>query len=140
MRAVLLAGIAAVLLSACAPQAAPPPTEAELIARGEYLVVGVAGCNDCHTPMTQTGPDMTHSLQGADIIFAPAIPMPWAPHAPQIAGIPTGFTEEQFVHFLQTGERPSGVPPLPPMPPYRFNEADARAVAAYIKSMPKAPE
>ena len=28
-----------------------------------------------------------------------------------------------------------GQPLRPPMPPYRLNEADARAVAAYLKSL-----
>lgn len=42
---------------ACQPEApravaslpAPAPSEADLLARGEYLV-RIAGCNDCHTP------------------------------------------------------------------------------------------
>lgn len=139
MRVVVLA-VAAAMLSACSQQVAAPaaPTEAELIARGEYLVVSIGGCNDCHTPMTQQGPDMTRSLQGGDVVFAPTIPMPWAPHAPAIAGGPANYTDEQFAHFLQTGERPSGVPTLPPMPPYRFNAEDAAAVVAYIKTLPRA--
>jgi mono/diheme cytochrome c family protein len=136
MRWAICAALACAALSACG-QTTRGETAEELVARGKYLVQNVGGCNDCHTPMTQQGPDMSRSLQGAELIFAPIQPMPWAPVTPQIAGIPAGYTEDQFVHFLQTGERPSGVPPLPPMPPYRFNEADARAVAAYIKTLPK---
>jgi cytochrome c553 len=64
--------------------------------------------------------------------------MPWATIVPPIAGIPGHYTEEQFVSFLQTGVRPDGSHPLPPMPPYRLNDEDARAVAAYIATLPRA--
>ncbi|OYY91703.1 MAG: hypothetical protein B7Y45_01645 [Sphingomonas sp. 28-66-16] len=130
--------IAAALLAGCANQASETPRQ--LVARGEYLVTRVAGCNDCHTPMTPKGPDMRRSLQGAELLVAPRIDMPWMPRAPQIAGRPANFSHEQFVHFLQTGIRPDGSNPAPPMPPYRLNEADARAVAAYVESLPRAQE
>jgi len=52
--------IACLALSACTAPATPPPAsaapaitsidrDAELLARGDYLV-RIAGCNDCHTP------------------------------------------------------------------------------------------
>jgi mono/diheme cytochrome c family protein len=134
-----LAGVVALvaMLGACAP--ADELTRQALTERGEYLVNNVAGCNDCHTPMTPQGPDMSRALQGAPLPFGPLIDLPWAPLAPPIAGIPGHFTEEQFVSFLQTGVRPDGSRPRAPMPPYRFNEDDARAVAAYISTMPRAP-
>lgn len=136
MRHVAFAAMAALSLAACAQQA-PAPLEGDaLVARGEYLVVSVAGCNDCHTPMTPQGPDMTRSLQGGPLTFGPLVQMPWAPVAPPIAGIPGHYTQEQFTAFLQTGVRPNGSHPLPPMPPYRMNEDDARAVAAYIATLP----
>jgi mono/diheme cytochrome c family protein len=34
--------------------------------------------------------------------------------------------------------RPDGTNTRPPMPPYRLNEEDARAVAAYIATLPQA--
>ena len=134
----LMGAIALVaMLGACAQQGTP--TRQDLVARGEYLVNGVAGCNDCHTPMTPQGPDMARALHGAELPFEPMIEMPWAPIAPPIAGIPGHFTEEQFIVFLQTGVRPDGSHPRAPMPPYRLNEDDARAVAAYISTVPRAP-
>jgi cytochrome c553 len=123
-------------LAACAP--ATPLTGDALVERGEYLVAGIGGCNDCHTPMTPNGPDMDHALQGATLTFAPTAEMPWAPIAPPIAGIPAHYTEEQFATLLQTGERPDGSRPLPPMPQYRMNEGDARAITAYIATLPRA--
>lgn len=133
----LMGAIALVaMLGACAQGA--EPTREQLVARGEYLVNAVAACNDCHTPMTPQGPDMSRALHGAELPFEPLIDMPWAPIAPPIAGIPGHFTEEQFVVFLQTGVRPDGSHPRPPMPPYRLNDDDARAVAAYISTAPRA--
>ena len=58
--------------------------------------------------------------------------------APPLAGAPAGYSEEQFIAFLQTGVRPDGSQTRPPMPPYRLNEDDARAVAAYIATLPQA--
>src|SRR5262245_34950550 len=104
------------LLSACAPQKAEMAkaelSQAELVKRGEYLVLGVAGSNDCHTPMTPKGPDMAFTLQGAELTFGPKIEMPFAHYAPPLAGGPAGFDKEQFVSFLQTGVRPNGSSPL----------------------------
>lgn len=129
--------LAALALTACSVTA-PQPTEEQLVARGEYLVTAIAGCNDCHTPMGPAGPDMARSLQGADLGFAPLMEMPWAPVSPPIAGGPANYTDEQFATFLQTGVRPDGSMTRPPMPQYRFNEEDARAVVAYIKTVPRA--
>jgi mono/diheme cytochrome c family protein len=140
MRKIGWAGLAALgFLSACAKPPPPAPTHDELVTRGKYLVTAIAGCNDCHTRMTPTGPDMAHSLQGNKLDFAPSVPMPWAPMAPEIAGGPAGFSDAQFVSFLQTGVRPDGSHPMPPMPAYRMNPDDAQAVAAYVESLPKAP-
>jgi mono/diheme cytochrome c family protein len=137
---------AALVLAACSQQIAQAPaaeapaarTEAELVAHGKYLVEGVAGCNDCHTVMTPQGPDMTRSLQGASLMFKATVEMPWAPVAPPLAGGPANYTDAQFATLLQTGVKPDGSRPLPPMPAFRLNEEDARAVVAYIKTLPKA--
>jgi mono/diheme cytochrome c family protein len=136
MRKLLFAAAAAALLGACVQQEADD-SPAALLAHGEYLVENVVLCGDCHTPMLPEGGwDLSRKLQGAPV----AAPPPMANFAPQLAGLPVGYTEEQFVHFVQTGERPDGTHPRPPMPPYRLNEHDARAVATYIKSLPKAAE
>lgn len=134
MRKLVFGALALGLLGACAQQPVEPTRE-ELVARGEYLVNNIGGCNDCHTPMTAQGPDMTQALYGASIMFAPLIEIPWATVAPPLAGLPAGYTEEQFAAFMQTGVRPDGSRPLPPMPPFRLNEDDARAMAAYIASL-----
>jgi mono/diheme cytochrome c family protein len=140
MQKILIAAAAAMLMAACSPQAPAPATpeltDPQLIERGQYMVRQVVLCGDCHTPQTATHEwDMTRELQGAPV----QAPPPMANYAPQIAGGPANYTDEQFIHFVRTGERPDGTQPRPPMPPYRLNEEDARAVVAYIKSLPQAP-
>lgn len=141
MRAMIVAALSASVLCACVERV-EQPSQAQLVERGEYLVTAISGCNDCHSPLTPQGPDMARSLQGAPVSFEllPALQghVPWAPYAPALAGGPANYTDAQFAHFLQTGERPDGSHALPPMPQVRFNEADARAVVAYIKTLPRA--
>lgn len=137
MRKFVISALALAALGACTQRETAELTGDQLVARGEYLVNNIGGCNDCHTPMTPQGPDMAHALQGATLVFAPTVEMPWAPVAPPIAGIPEQYTQEQFAAFLQTGVRPDGSRPLPPMPAFRLNEADARAMTAYIATLPR---
>jgi mono/diheme cytochrome c family protein len=125
----------AVLLTTVA-LSAQPDDRAGLVTRGRYLVENIGLCADCHSPRNERGEFIAgQSLMGAPLGFAPSFPMPaWAPVAPAIAGLPT-MTEEQAVRFLREGVRPDGSRPRPPMPEFRLNEADARAVAAYLKSL-----
>lgn len=55
-----------------------------------------------------------------------------------IAGLPN-WTDEQAITFLTTGTAPDGTQANPPMPQYRFNRADAKAVVAYLRSLKPAP-
>ncbi len=133
---VLLLGIVTTVPLAAADSVAP----AALLNRGRYLVEGIGLCADCHSPRNEKGEFVTaHWLRGAPIGFTPAVPMPvWAPVAPPIAGLPS-MTAEQAVKFLMEGKRPDGTMPRPPMPAYRLNEEDARAMVAYLKSLGDAP-
>lgn len=118
------------------PVRAQAPRRAQKIAHGKYLVEHVGMCADCHTPRTPKGEfDAGRWLAGADLSFAPIRPMPWANHAPRLAGLP-GWTEAEIVRFLTTGINLKGAEARPPMPPYRLSKADAEAVAAYLKSLP----
>jgi mono/diheme cytochrome c family protein len=113
-------------------------TRSALVERGEYLVHRAGLCIDCHSPRDEKGEFIAAKhLTGSPLPFTPTVSMPWMPAAPRIAGLPAGFTEKDTAHFLMTGERPNGRPgALPPMPPYRFNRADAEAIAAYLRSLP----
>lgn len=136
-----LVTIGALALGACTQQPAQL-TEAQLVERGAYLVMN-SGCNDCHTQMTPQGPDMTRALQGAPLFFRPAegVEIPgWVSVAPQIAGLPEGWSDAQMITFLQNNVRPDGTRPSPPMPPFQWTEEDARAITAYIKTLPKSEQ
>jgi cytochrome c553 len=114
----------------------PAAAEAQPIGRGQYIVEHVGMCNDCHTPRDEKGQlILSKALQGAPIGSTPIHPMPWADYAPPIAGLPPHFTPEQMATFLQTGKRPDGSTPRPPMPPYRLSHEDAVAVTAWLRSL-----
>lgn len=117
--------------------AARSTTEQDRIERGQYLVHRVGMCIDCHSPRDEKGAFIEKKhLTGASLDFKATIPIPRMPIAPNIAGLPAGFTAADTVHFLMTGERPNGRPaPLPPMPSYRMDRRDAEAVTSYLRSL-----
>ena len=104
--------------------------------RGEYLVHHVAKCIECHTPRDSRGDlDRTKLLQGAPIPLESPFPRKkWAFQAPALAGLP-GWSREELIHLLTSGKRFSGHKPNPPMPEYRMQVSDAKAVAAYLASL-----
>ena len=119
------------------PQAASKARgEAELIARGKYIVEGLAACGDCHTPRNRDGViDRTKWLSGAPVFYEPAQRVPgWAISAPRIAGLPPG-RDAEIISLLTTGTWRDGKAPRPPMPRFHMKREDAEAVVAYLKSL-----
>jgi mono/diheme cytochrome c family protein len=111
------------------------------IERGKYLV-GLAGCNDCHTPGYFFGkPDMKRYLGGSEVGFE--IPNLGVFHGPNLTqdketGLGT-WSDEQIVAAIRTGVRPDGRILAPIMPWRAFaslTDADAKAIVAYLKSLP----
>jgi len=123
------------------PGARPPssPDNAALLKHGEYLVSSVAMCSHCHTAHDAKGqPDQSRFLQGAMLDIAPKQKTPnWAEQSPNItsSGLAGKWSEEQLIRFLMTGIDPGGKQARAPMPPFRFNATDARAVTLYLKSL-----
>ncbi|HLP02230.1 MAG TPA: c-type cytochrome [Opitutaceae bacterium] len=116
-----------------AAETAPPA--GDLLTEGRRLVENVGLCSDCHTARLPTGEfDRTRWLQGSQLPFEPTVDMPWSSVAPGIAGL-RNYTDAEAVTFLTTGTRTAG-PLRPPMPQYRFSEAEARAIVAYLRSLP----
>lgn len=153
MRIVLMMAVGLVLAAcdktpaaggAAAPAAAPAAagsalSRADLIVHGKYIVESVAMCGDCHTQRTQAGdPDAKKSLAGALLSIEPVQSfLPFKNLSPALAGLPQGCTEDTLALFLENGSACDNTPPLPPMPAFRMNEGDAKAVAAYLASLPK---
>jgi hypothetical protein len=97
------------------------------IAHGEYLVKGLAGCPDCHTPMNEKGEFIDGKwLQGARLTFAPTVQVPnWADTSPAIAGLP-GWDEQQAVKFFMTGVAPRWQAVAPSDAPIQDEQAGRR--------------
>lgn len=109
---------------------------AKLIARGKYIVEGLAGCGYCHTPRGENGePDRTKWLAGAPVFYQPARRVPgWPTTAPRLAGLPPG-SDAEMITLLTTSISRSGRPLRAPMPGFHMTRADAEAVVAYLKSL-----
>ncbi|MEZ5277662.1 MAG: cytochrome c [Opitutaceae bacterium] len=107
----------------------------QAIEKGRYLAFGVAMCVDCHTPkMSNDLLDSTRLLMGTEIRTTPLEPVAdWAAYAPAIAGLPN-YSVDEVVEVLTTGTI-GNTYLRPPMPVYRMNEEDARAIALYLKSL-----
>ncbi len=105
------------------------------VERGKYLVERACVCADCHTPMTPKGElDMTKWLQGTTLSFSPKTPVPnWVDQTPALAGL-IGYTDARVLEMLQRGLK-DGKPLRPPMPRFRFNQEDAEAIVAYLRSL-----
>jgi mono/diheme cytochrome c family protein len=108
------------------------------IERGRYLVEEVAKCAECHTPRKARGElDQNAWLQGAPIWIMPVKPIPdWAQQAPALAGLP-GLTEEEAERVLEKGMGPEGETLRPPMHIYHMTHDDAKAIIAYLNSLPR---
>ena len=156
----LVAGV--IVLGGCLPADTEPapPTAAEMVERGRYLVT-VAGCNDCHTPKVfsggGTGLDDSRLLSGhpADLeipefTFDQIGPGQWVlmnEHQTAAVG-PWGvsfaanltpdeetglgdWTEAEFIDTMRTGtHRGIGRPILPPMPWFNLATADEEDLQA----------
>ncbi|MBE2216188.1 MAG: c-type cytochrome [Opitutaceae bacterium] len=137
----IVAGAAGLICIAVQTRPALARTQSpeELLAQGRHLVTNVALCGDCHSPRLGTGGfDRARWLGGAPIGFNPVVPMPWAPVAPPLAGLP-GRSDAEVVALLTTGARRDGTAPLPPMPAFHLSEQEAAAVVAYLRSLGPTP-
>jgi len=112
-----------------------PKTANTKLEHGKYLVTRVGKCGDCHTPHNERGEEIKEKwLQGSPLPFQPLVQMPWVGRAPPIAGL-EGWTDAQALKFLKTGIKKDGKRATPPMPEYQFNDYDAAAVLAYLRSL-----
>ncbi|HUB02181.1 MAG TPA: cytochrome c [Terriglobales bacterium] len=105
------------------------------VARGKYLVESVAMCGQCHTPRDENGVLVRSQwLQGGAVPFMPAQARAnWPLLAPRIGGMPPA-SDADMIKLLTTGIWTNGQQLRFPMMPFRMNDADAKAVIAYLKT------
>jgi mono/diheme cytochrome c family protein len=139
MRRLLLSVFLCGLFFIC-PLAGFPQSDTHAVTRGRYLVNEMGKCGDCHTPRTAGLPDKTRWLKGSPLGFKPIGAIPgWADAAPDLTA--TGplwrsWGEKRLIQFFTQGIAPDGKPAGPPMPQYTLTDQDARAIVAYLKSLP----
>lgn len=123
------------LLAALAPAQAQ-----DRVKRGEYLAT-IMDCGGCHTPGVFLGkPDGQRAFAGSEVGFQ--IPGLGIFYPPNLTPDPeTGlgrWSETDIVKAVRTGVRPDGRV-LAPVMPYshygRLTDADALALASYLKSL-----
>jgi mono/diheme cytochrome c family protein len=119
-----------------AKKASPSGTDSSAVARGQYIVEGVAVCGNCHTPRRSDGElDRSRWLAGAPVPYQPSAPTAdWPMIAPRIAGLPPA-SNAGMITLLTTGIWTTGKPLRNPMPQFHMTRADAEAVLAYLKSL-----
>ena len=135
-----------------APPARPYPQTAPTTgtARGEYLVLNVAGCGDCHTTTGPTGaPDRTKFLAGNAVPTSKGYQLAWNLTPDQKTGLGS-WTAQQVATELKTGNRPYkgpvtglmaevvgvGHPAFQGFGYSQMTDADALAIGQYLKTIP----
>lgn len=129
---VYLAGLALAGAVSASPAAAETLAE-----RGEYLVRGIMGCGNCHTPMGPEGFVGTQELGGRLVEDIE----PFTAYAPNItpASRIAGWSDEELGRAIREGIRPDGSVIGFPMPftVYRgISDDDLAAVVAFLRTLP----
>lgn len=126
--------ITAILIAIGGVAAAQAETPVE---RGGYLVRGIAGCGNCHTPMGPDGFVMQQELAGRLVEDNPL----FTAYAPNItpAGRIAQWSDEELARAIREGIRPDGSLIGPPMPftMYRgLGDDDLNAIVAFLRTLP----
>ena len=128
-------------LLALAALAVPAAADDTVTARGAYLA-RIMDCGGCHTTGVFLGkPDPQRYLGGSEVGFQiPGLgifyPPNLTPHPEDGIG---AWSEADIVAAVRTGVRPDGRILAPVMPYHHYGsltDADAFALAAYLKSLP----
>jgi mono/diheme cytochrome c family protein len=106
------------------------------VERGEYLVRGPAGCGNCHTPQTPTGPDMANEFGGCMVEKNPGFEA-WAVNITP-AGRVADWSDDELAKAIREGIRPDGSVIGPPMAIglYRgLSDDDLYSMVAFIRTV-----
>ncbi|MFC5067570.1 c-type cytochrome [Flaviflagellibacter deserti] len=110
------------------------------VKRGEYLA-SIMDCGGCHTPGMFLGkPDFSRALAGSEVGFQiPGLGIFYPANLTPDTDTGLGaWTEQEIITAVRTGTRPDGRILSPAMPWRSYaalNDADASALATYLKSI-----
>lgn len=137
MRTLLLACATLSLSLAASPLAA---ADSAKVKRGEYLA-NIMDCGGCHTTGALIGkPDPAMYVAGSTVGFQiPGLGIFYPPNLTPDNETGLGkWSEADIIKAVRTGERPDGRMLVPVMPYHSYgklNNADASALAIYLKSL-----
>ncbi len=119
------------------------PDPSDKVKYGEYLVTA-ASCGDCHTPMTQQGPDFSKAFSGGFKFVSDFVNVTTSNITPDSATGIGIWTENEFVAKFKTnlamtekGDDPGKFNTEMPWSYYaKMKEEDLRAIYAYLRTVP----
>jgi len=117
------------------------PPRSNLVGYGAYLAGPLGHCMDCHTPWTQTGPDMTQVGAGGNPLKGPwgiSVARNLTPHETGLKD----WSDAEIARAIRSGMSRNGSALAPPMAYawYRnINDDDMQALIAYLRSLKPLP-
>lgn len=121
--------------------AVPAAAQADLVARGSYLVNGILNCGNCHTPRDAAGNfipgmELAGGLRFNELPAFDAYARNLTPDADTGIG---SWSDEEIATAIREGKTPEGEKIGPPMPVFNYtglSDDDTAAVVAYLRSIP----
>lgn len=107
-----------------------------MLERGEYLVRGIAGCGNCHTPMGPEGPINDQELAGRLVEKNDAFTA-IAPNITPASRI-ANWSDEELGRAIREGLRPDGslIGPPMPFPMYRgLSDTDLQSMVVFLRTL-----
>ena len=119
------------------------PDPSDKVKYGEYMAT-LASCSDCHTPMTQQGPDFSKAFSGGFKFVADFVNVTTSNITPDSATGIGAWTENEFVAkfksslaMTEKGDNPGKLNTEMPWANYaKMKEEDLRAIYAYLRTVP----
>ncbi len=137
--AALSASLCLVLFGAAAAAGTPSAKSNPQLERGRYLVQGIVGCGNCHTPQGPNGPLPGQEMAGGLVFEEPPFTAVASNITPDKATGIGNWTDAQLITAIREGRRPDGSLIGPPMPIglYRgLSDPDVKAIVSYLRSVP----
>ena len=135
----LVLGIALVLAIPLTSVLRPAQAAETPLDRGAYLMRGIVGCGNCHTPKEPDGhPLADQELSGGVAIDAPVFHAVAPNITPDKATGIGNWTDAQIIDAIRNGKRPDGSIIGPPMaiPFYaHMSDSDVRAIVTYLRAV-----